>query len=73
MCKYCDLKNYYAEDYFKCKCKVRHIGNRNVDADCYMAKMDDGWYLRIYCDDSDDDAVKIYYCPFCGRKLEEEE
>ena len=76
MCEYCDLKNYkvwwICEDvpqdeikYIDNYCVLNEIANR-VHLIYYTNKH--YWELR-----SSEGDIQIHYCPFCGRKLEEEE
>lgn len=76
MCEKCDLKNYEPlwiyedipveetktiDDY----CVCNEIANR-INLVYYTNKH--FWELR-----SSEGDIEIHYCPFCGRKLEEEE
>lgn len=61
MCKYCDLKkNEYKNLLNDAPEIVLHRKNRYY----YIFTVDERYSEKKY---------KIHYCPFCGRKLEDEE
>lgn len=71
-CEYCDIKNYH-ESYSDNEILVNRISERNGDytfLTMEYCKDDNTWDLVATGDDWD--CAKINYCPFCGRKLNNE-
>lgn len=66
MCEYCD---------FSGRSSTKPETGVTNTMDFYLEKFKTGddrieYYINAFSD-SDDDAVRIHYCPYCGRKLEE--
>ena len=72
-CEYCDIKNYQ-EEYSGNGIFVNRI-SEGIGSYTFLTmeycKYDNTWSLVATGDDCD--WVKINYCPFCGRKLNDKE
>lgn len=67
MCEYCDLKNYneFEDNDFRL---LIHSGSWTS---LYIQRLRGHWYMIAIGDGEAYGNIK--FCPFCGRKLEEEE
>lgn len=59
MCSGCDLKNGE---------QTRILDNSNTDFDVYLENVANRFRLHM-TDEMHHTTRDIYYCPFCGRKL----
>lgn len=74
MCEYCDLENYKRDDYLDSYDGMSYIVQEGQNVCLRIVYSADK--KRFYIDASDygvGHSAEIHYCPFCGRKLDEEE
>lgn len=67
MCKYCDCQKDNG---------IANVGSLIIDSayeDCWIAKDDKSNYKILMIGDNISYSEKIKFCPFCGRKLMEEQ
>lgn len=69
MCEYCDLKNYDWSIRNEPEMILKKRGETTLVIEYHPNFRE--WWLYAY--EQNSVCVQIYHCPFCGRKLEEEE
>lgn len=60
---------YWNEGVLMCK----YCEGDSSDREIFIEPMSGDWYLRYKIDEDFDDKIFVSFCPYCGRKLTNEE